>query len=144
MADGMSRSAATIDDVPSVVPSPNQIPIFEELVAPPPRPRRPLLRLQPPLLADLTPRQRKAVTHGEGPLLIVLGHKFNTGQDGNVVGRFIELEHWARGRLPVGGRQSSPRPSRTARQEQVRNRRVRRRWRPAADASRCAARRRRG
>ncbi len=69
----MSRSAATIDDVPSVVPSPNQIPIFEELVAPPPRPRRPLLRLQPPLLADLTPRQRKAVTHGEGPLLIVAG-----------------------------------------------------------------------
>ena len=56
-----------------MVPSPNQIPIFEELVSPPrPAPRR-HLRLQPPLLADLTPRQRKAVTHGEGPLLIVAG-----------------------------------------------------------------------
>ncbi len=55
-----------------MVPSPNQTPIFEELVAPP-RPPRPHLRIQPPLLADLTPRQRKAVTHGEGPLLIVAG-----------------------------------------------------------------------
>ncbi|MGI8872350.1 MAG: ATP-dependent helicase [Candidatus Limnocylindria bacterium] len=54
------------------VPAPNQLPIFEEL-SPPARPRRPLLRLQPPLLADLTPRQRKAVTHGDGPLLIVAG-----------------------------------------------------------------------
>jgi DNA helicase-2/ATP-dependent DNA helicase PcrA len=34
---------------------------------------RPHLRLQPPLLADLTARQRAAVTHGEGPLLIVAG-----------------------------------------------------------------------
>jgi ATP-dependent DNA helicase UvrD/PcrA len=59
--------------MPAVVPSPNQIPIFEELVAPPRPPRRPHLRVQPPLLADLTPRQRKAVTHGEGPLLIVAG-----------------------------------------------------------------------
>ncbi|HEX2765727.1 MAG TPA: ATP-dependent DNA helicase [Candidatus Limnocylindria bacterium] len=55
-----------------VVPSPNQLPIFEEL-ATPSRPRRPHLRIQPPLLADLTARQRKAVTHGEGPLLIVAG-----------------------------------------------------------------------
>jgi DNA helicase-2/ATP-dependent DNA helicase PcrA len=62
---------ATIEDVRAVVPSPNQLPIFEEL-APAPR-RRPHLRIQPPLLADLTPRQRKAVTHGEGPLLIVAG-----------------------------------------------------------------------
>ena len=52
---------------------PNQLPIFEELAAPAARPRRPHLRLQPPLLADLTARQRKAVTHGEGPLLIVAG-----------------------------------------------------------------------
>jgi len=58
--------------MPAVVPSPNQIPIFEELVAPPRAPR-PHLRIQPPLLADLTARQRKAVTHGEGPLLIVAG-----------------------------------------------------------------------
>jgi len=59
--------------MPAVVPSPNQIPIFEELVAPPRPAARPHLRIQPPLLADLTPRQRKAVTHGEGPLLIVAG-----------------------------------------------------------------------
>jgi DNA helicase-2/ATP-dependent DNA helicase PcrA len=64
---------STIEDVPAVVPSPDQLPIFEELVAPPPRRRGPHLRIQPPLLADLTPRQRKAVTHGEGPLLIVAG-----------------------------------------------------------------------
>ena len=68
----MNRSSATIDDVPPVVPSPDQLPIFEELI-PAPRPRRPHLRIQPPLLADLTARQRKAVTHGEGPLLIVAG-----------------------------------------------------------------------
>ena len=55
-----------------VVPSPDQLPIFEELV-PAIRPRRPHLRIQPPLLADLTARQRKAVTHGDGPLLIVAG-----------------------------------------------------------------------
>jgi DNA helicase-2/ATP-dependent DNA helicase PcrA len=62
--------SATIADVPAAVPSPNQIPIFEELTAPR---RRPHLRVQPPLLADLTSRQRRAVTHGEGPLLIVAG-----------------------------------------------------------------------
>src|ERR1044071_9690414 len=59
--------------MPAVVPSPDQLPIFEELVAAPPARPRPHLRIQPPLLADLTPRQRKAVTHGEGPLLIVAG-----------------------------------------------------------------------
>jgi DNA helicase II / ATP-dependent DNA helicase PcrA len=58
--------------MPPVVPSPDQLPIFEELV-PSTRPRRPHLRIQPPLLADLTARQRRAVTHGEGPLLIVAG-----------------------------------------------------------------------
>ena len=58
--------------MPPVVPSPDQLPIFEELV-PATRPRRPHLRIQPPLLADLTARQRKAVTHGDGPLLIVAG-----------------------------------------------------------------------
>jgi DNA helicase-2/ATP-dependent DNA helicase PcrA len=63
---------STIEDVPAVVPSPDQLPIFEELIAPPPR-RTPHLRIQPPLLADLTARQRKAVTHGDGPLLIVAG-----------------------------------------------------------------------
>src|SRR5437773_3369947 len=59
--------------MPAVVPSPNQIPIFEELVARPRPAPRPHLRIQPPLLADLTARQRKAVTHGDGPLLIVAG-----------------------------------------------------------------------
>ena len=58
--------------MPPVVPSPDQLPIFEEL-SPAPPPRRPHLRIQPPLLADLTARQRKAVTHGDGPLLIVAG-----------------------------------------------------------------------
>ncbi|AUX80222.1 MULTISPECIES: FAD-dependent oxidoreductase [Sinorhizobium] len=37
-----------------------------------------------------------------GPLLVVLGPKFNTGQDGNVAARFIELEEWARQNLAVG------------------------------------------
>jgi DNA helicase-2/ATP-dependent DNA helicase PcrA len=69
----MTPPAATIVDVAAVTPSPNQLPIFAELVAPPPRRTRPHLRLQPPLLADLTARQRAAVTHGEGPLLIVAG-----------------------------------------------------------------------
>jgi DNA helicase-2/ATP-dependent DNA helicase PcrA len=69
----VNPSWATIGDVPAVVPSPDQLPIFEELAGPPPRRRSPHLRVQPPLLADLTPRQRKAVTHGEGPLLIVAG-----------------------------------------------------------------------
>ncbi len=69
----MNTSWATIDEMPAVVPSPDQLPIFEELVAPPARRPRPHLRIQPPLLADLTARQRKAVTHGNGPLLIVAG-----------------------------------------------------------------------
>ncbi|HEX2221845.1 MAG TPA: ATP-dependent DNA helicase [Candidatus Limnocylindria bacterium] len=59
--------------MPAAAPSPNQLPIFEELVAPPRRPTRPHLRVQPPLLGDLTARQRRAVTHGDGPLLIVAG-----------------------------------------------------------------------
>src|SRR5688500_8570019 len=58
--------------MPPVVPSPDQLPFFEELTAAP-RPRRPHLRIQPPLLADLTARQRQALTHGDGPLLIVAG-----------------------------------------------------------------------
>lgn len=68
----MNPPTAILDEMPPVVPSPDQLPIFEEL-ATAARPRRPHLRIQPPLLADLTPRQRKAVTHGEGPLLIVAG-----------------------------------------------------------------------
>jgi glycine/D-amino acid oxidase-like deaminating enzyme/nitrite reductase/ring-hydroxylating ferredoxin subunit len=37
----------------------------------------------------------------EGPLLIVLGPRFNTGQDGNVAERFRQLETWTRTNLPV-------------------------------------------
>src|SRR3989304_3229042 len=69
----MHGSSATIGEMPAVVPSPNQLPIFEEVAAPPPHRSRPRLRIQPPLLADLTARQRKAVTHGDGPLLVVAG-----------------------------------------------------------------------
>ena len=37
----------------------------------------------------------------EGPLLIVLGPAFVTGQDGNVAARFRQLDEWARENLPV-------------------------------------------
>ena len=37
-----------------------------------------------------------------GPLLVALGPKFNTGQDGNVAARFRDLEGWVRQHLPVG------------------------------------------
>jgi DNA helicase II / ATP-dependent DNA helicase PcrA len=69
----VNTSWATIDRVPAVVPSPDQLPIFEELAVASAQRPRPHLRIQPPLLADLTARQRKAVTHGNGPLLIVAG-----------------------------------------------------------------------
>lgn len=38
----------------------------------------------------------------EGPLLVVLGPRFNTGQDGDVARRFVDLEQWAQSNLPVG------------------------------------------
>jgi glycine/D-amino acid oxidase-like deaminating enzyme/nitrite reductase/ring-hydroxylating ferredoxin subunit len=38
----------------------------------------------------------------EGPLLVVLGPRFNTGQDGDVARRFQDLESWARANLAVG------------------------------------------
>jgi len=38
----------------------------------------------------------------QGPLLVVLGPKFNTGQDGDVARRFLELDRWAHENLPVG------------------------------------------
>ena len=68
----MPELPATIESVAAVVPAPNQIPFFEELEGKAP-PRRRHLRVQPPLLADLTARQRKAVTWSEGPLLVVAG-----------------------------------------------------------------------
>lgn len=38
----------------------------------------------------------------QGPLLVVLGPKFNTGQDGDVARRFVALDEWAHRHLPVG------------------------------------------
>jgi glycine/D-amino acid oxidase-like deaminating enzyme/nitrite reductase/ring-hydroxylating ferredoxin subunit len=38
----------------------------------------------------------------EGPLLVALGPKFNTGQDGDVAARFVDLERWVRQNLSVG------------------------------------------
>lgn len=38
----------------------------------------------------------------EGPLLIALGSRFNTGHDGDVASQFRDLEAWIRERLPVG------------------------------------------
>lgn len=38
----------------------------------------------------------------QGPLMLVLGPRFNTGQDGDVEKRFVDLEQWARSNLPVG------------------------------------------
>ena len=38
----------------------------------------------------------------DGPLLIALGPKFNTGQDGDVAARFRQLEQWVRKNLEVG------------------------------------------
>lgn len=38
----------------------------------------------------------------DGPLLVVLGPKFNTGQDGNVARRFTDLENWTKARFRVG------------------------------------------
>ena len=71
----MPTLTATIDDVPAALPTAGQLPFFEHLAPSPPpsAPSRARLRLQPPLLADLTARQRRAVTHGDGPLLIVAG-----------------------------------------------------------------------
>jgi glycine/D-amino acid oxidase-like deaminating enzyme/nitrite reductase/ring-hydroxylating ferredoxin subunit len=37
-----------------------------------------------------------------GPLLVVLGPHFGTGQDGDVAARFVELDSWVKGHLPVG------------------------------------------
>jgi glycine/D-amino acid oxidase-like deaminating enzyme/nitrite reductase/ring-hydroxylating ferredoxin subunit len=38
----------------------------------------------------------------EGPVLVVLGPRFNTGQDGNVAKRFHKLERWTKSHLAVG------------------------------------------
>jgi hypothetical protein len=38
----------------------------------------------------------------DGLLLVVLGPRFNTGQDGDVAARFRELEGWTRDHIPVG------------------------------------------
>lgn len=38
----------------------------------------------------------------DGPLILALGPRFNTGQDGDVARRFRDLEAWAKAHLPVG------------------------------------------
>jgi len=38
----------------------------------------------------------------DGPLLIVLGPSFTTGNDGDIAKRFVELEHWVRANIPAG------------------------------------------
>jgi glycine/D-amino acid oxidase-like deaminating enzyme/nitrite reductase/ring-hydroxylating ferredoxin subunit len=38
----------------------------------------------------------------DGPLLVALGPRYDTGQDGDVARRFRDLEAWARAHLPVG------------------------------------------
>ena len=38
----------------------------------------------------------------DGPLLVVLGPKFDTGSDGDVAARFVALEQWTRARFSVG------------------------------------------
>jgi glycine/D-amino acid oxidase-like deaminating enzyme/nitrite reductase/ring-hydroxylating ferredoxin subunit len=38
----------------------------------------------------------------DGPLLIVLGPSFTTGNDGDVAGRFEDLERWVRANIPAG------------------------------------------
>jgi glycine/D-amino acid oxidase-like deaminating enzyme/nitrite reductase/ring-hydroxylating ferredoxin subunit len=38
----------------------------------------------------------------DGPLLVALGPRFNTGRDGDVAAQFRDLETWIRQRLPVG------------------------------------------
>ena len=50
---------------------------------------------------NLNPRQQEAVEHGEGPLLVVLGPKFDTGQEKSVARYFLELEAWSRNELGV-------------------------------------------
>jgi glycine/D-amino acid oxidase-like deaminating enzyme len=37
-----------------------------------------------------------------GPLLIVLGPSFTTGNDGDIAKRFVELEQWVRANIPAG------------------------------------------
>lgn len=44
----------------------------------------------------------RAGRDAEGPLIITLGPRFNTGQDGDVARRFRDLEAWSRSNLPVG------------------------------------------
>ncbi|PSJ60055.1 FAD-dependent oxidoreductase [Kumtagia ephedrae] len=51
---------------------------------------------------DEPTRSMRMGRDAEGPLLIVLGPKFDTGQDGDVARRFVEVELWVRQHFPVG------------------------------------------
>lgn len=54
------------------------------------------------LSMDEPHRSLRMARDEEGPLLLMLGPRFNTGQDGNVARRFLELQRWAVSHLPVG------------------------------------------
>ncbi|WP_152388163.1 FAD-dependent oxidoreductase [Azotobacter salinestris] len=52
--------------------------------------------------ADVPTHSLRTGRDATGPLLLVLGPRFNTGQDGDIARRFVDLEQWARRNLPVG------------------------------------------
>jgi glycine/D-amino acid oxidase-like deaminating enzyme/nitrite reductase/ring-hydroxylating ferredoxin subunit len=51
---------------------------------------------------DAPTRSLRMGRDAEGPLLVALGPKYNTGSDGNVAARFAELESWVHRNLPIG------------------------------------------
>ncbi|HBZ94375.1 MAG TPA: FAD-dependent oxidoreductase [Pseudomonas sp.] len=53
------------------------------------------------IAADEPTHSIRVAQDADGPLILVLGPRFNTGQDADVAQRFVELEEWARQHLPV-------------------------------------------
>ena len=53
------------------------------------------------IAADEPTHSIRMAQDNDGPLILVLGPRFNTGQDADVAQRFVELERWARQHLPV-------------------------------------------
>ncbi|WP_395501885.1 FAD-dependent oxidoreductase [Ectopseudomonas mendocina] len=53
------------------------------------------------IAADEPTHSIRMAQDDDGPLILVLGPRFNTGQDADVAQRFVELERWARQHLPV-------------------------------------------